>query len=102
MFGLNENCKAIADLVIIENIEQGDNSLCRGGIYIPSMAVEAEKIVKGKVISLGPEAKKEGLNIGDIVLYDKHSIHSELSTGTEKVGETVITRVENVIAIVND
>jgi chaperonin GroES len=47
-------------------------TLTKGGIIIPSTA--KEKPIKGRVISVGPGKKDEGMELreGDLVLYAKH------------------------------
>jgi co-chaperonin GroES (HSP10) len=103
-YKLDENTRALGDLVIIQNVVQDVTRYTHDGIYIPNQYMENNKAVKGKVLSLGPKAAEEGLQVGDIVLYDKHSIFAQegATVGTEKENKIVITRVENVIGIVEE
>jgi len=98
MFGMDETTRATGDLVILKNVAQG-RSLFRGGIHLPFAPMENEKMVKAIVLSVGPDAAKEGITVGDKVFYDKHSIFSEKKVGTDDEGEVVITKVENIIGI---
>lgn len=103
MYKLAENSKALNDLVIIQNVKQDENRYKRFGIdFIPDV-IENFKMVKGKVLSVGSLAKKENINKDDVVLYDKHSVFAEFGRrgkGTEVEGEIVITKVENIIGVV--
>jgi co-chaperonin GroES (HSP10) len=96
---LKRDSVPLGDKVILEIVESRKQE--RGGIIIPQhVEEENNKLVKGKVISLGEEAKKEGIDVGSVVLFDKHSVFSDRTTGYETVGQLVITKVENIIVIV--
>ena len=103
MHKLTENSRAINDLVIIQNVKQDENRYKRYGLEFLDEVIENFKAVKGKILSVGKLAEKENINKGDIVLYDKHSVFAEVGKrgkGTEKEGEIVITKVDNVIGVV--
>jgi co-chaperonin GroES (HSP10) len=97
---LTKTSRAVGDLVIIEILKQRKKRLLFDGVYIPLQYTENNKLVRGKVLSVGPKAQSENINVGDEVLYDKHSIYSQFGgKGTEKEGDIVITKVENVIGL---
>lgn len=103
MIGLTEKSIALNDLVIIQNVKQDENRYKQYGLEFIDSVIENFKLVKGKVISVGQKALKENINVGDIVLYDKHSVFAlagKGSKGSEKEGEIVITKVDNVIGLV--
>lgn len=89
--------KALHDLVSIEIIKQDDDRYKVGSLFLPDNYIENEKLVKGKITSIGTDVKN-GLKVGDIVYFDKHSIFAtEGHKGTDSVGKIVLTKVENVI-----
>jgi co-chaperonin GroES (HSP10) len=90
--------KALHDLVSIEIVEQDKDRYKVGELFLPDRYIENEKLVRGKITSIGTDAVKSGLQLGDIVYFDKHSIYAtEGSKGTDTVGKVVLTKVENVI-----
>lgn len=96
---LTKKSKAINDLVIIEILEQDSNRLQRDGIYIPETATLNCDMLKGKIISVGEQAKKFNVYENDIVLYDKASAYYG---PPEKAGTLIITHVENIICVLNE
>jgi len=98
MHDLTLKSKAVGDLVIIENMVDVDRFF-KGGIHLPKLKLENDRAIKGKVISLGEVARKEGLKEGDVVLYDMWSQFGERGKASDKPGEIVITKVENVLLI---
>jgi hypothetical protein len=91
-------------LVIIETVKQDEGRFMSEGIFIAPQYIENMKLVRGRVLSIGPKAQNEGLAVGDEILYDKTSIFSltgiTARKGTEKEGDLVITKIENVIGLV--
>ena len=71
-------------------------------IHLPADYGENFKVQRAKVVSVGKDAALEGIESDMIVLYDKHATFSANSVGSDKVGELVITRIENIIAIVEE
>ncbi len=63
------NFQPLANRVLIEREEESNKTA--SGIYIPDNA--KEKPLKGKVLAVGPDAKEEGINEGDIVVFAKYS-----------------------------
>jgi co-chaperonin GroES (HSP10) len=93
---ITKKSKAVNDLVIIEILEQEENRLQRGGIFLPETTTVNCEMLKGKIISVGEKAKKFNVKEGDVVLYDKASAYYG---PPEAVGTLVITNVENVICV---
>ena len=75
--------------VIIEKLEKQCEKK-HGDIIIPDSHNKGAELCKGKILSLGAEAKKEGICEGDIILYDYYSVFSDSHP-------YVITNVENII-----
>ena len=69
----------------------------RGDIIIPSSAGLNTRANKAIVVSIGEEAKKdlEGLQLGDVVLYDQLSVFYD----THPI---VVTKCENIICKVEE
>lgn len=95
MYKMNDNTKAVGDKVVLKNLEQNPDRYTVGGIHMP-LNYENCKLVKAMVVSVGPEAEKEGLKPGQVVMYDKHSIFSETGKGTEKEGEVVVCKTHGI------
>jgi co-chaperonin GroES (HSP10) len=98
MHGLDENSVAYGTKVIIKNVPD-DNRFIKGGIYLPQMKLENDRLVKGVVISIGREAMGEGLNVGDVVLYDMWSKFGYRGVASDKVDDFIITNVENIMLV---
>ena len=96
---LNENSTALSDVIIIKIIKQEKIKGIIDGIHIPQKAVANSELVKGEVISVGPDAQHEGIKVGDKILYDRLSAfyNPPLQEGT-----FLVTRVENVIVKFRD
>lgn len=90
--------KAMNDLIIIEIVEQSETRNQRGGIYLPESVTENCDLLKGKIISVGKDAKKFNVKKGDVVLYDKASAYYG---PPETVGTVVITHVDNLIYVLD-
>ena len=82
--------KPLADRVVIE--AQPAETKTAGGIIIPDTA--QEKPQKGKVMAIGTGTKDEEmkLKVGDVVLYDSHSVFYDHHP-------VVVTNFENVVVI---
>jgi co-chaperonin GroES (HSP10) len=91
---LNDDSKALNDLVIIKIIEQEAGKGIRDGIHIPDAALVNIELIKGEVVDAGPAAKQDGVSVGDVILYDKFSAFYKPPTTP---GTFIITRCGNVI-----
>ncbi len=96
---LTKDSVALGDNVIIEIVEQEANRLQRGGIFLPDVHTVNCELLKGKVVSVGHDAKKFNLNEGEFVLYDKWSAFYK---PPESAGTLIVTKVDNIICIVED
>ncbi len=63
------NFKPLANRVLIEREEEVTTTA--SGIIIPDNA--KEKPLEGKVLAVGPDAKEEGINEGDRVVFGKYA-----------------------------
>jgi chaperonin GroES len=63
------NFQPLANRVLIEREEEVTTTA--SGIIIPDNA--KEKPLQGKVLAVGPDAKEEGINEGDTVVFAKYS-----------------------------
>ena len=63
------NFQPLANRVLVEREEEVTTTA--SGIIIPDNA--KEKPQRGKVLAVGPDAKDEGINEGDIVVFGKYS-----------------------------
>ncbi len=63
------NFKPLANRVLIEREEEVTTTA--SGIIIPDNA--KEKPLQGKVLAVGPDAKEEGINEGDTVVFAKYA-----------------------------
>ena len=68
------NFQPLANRVLVEREEEVTTTA--SGIIIPDKA--KEKPQQGKVIAVGPDAKEEGINDGDTVVFGKYG-GSEIS-----------------------
>ncbi len=59
----------LKDRVLVTREEQSNTT--SSGLYIPDTA--KEKPLEGKVIAVGPDAKKDGISIGDTVVFANFS-----------------------------
>ena len=62
------NFQPLANRVLVEREEEITTTA--SGIIIPDNA--KEKPQQGKVVAVGPDAKEEGINDGDIVVFGKY------------------------------
>lgn len=63
------NFQPLANRVLIEREEEVTTTA--SGIIIPDNA--KEKPLQGKVLAVGPDAKEEGINEGDTVVFAKYA-----------------------------
>ena len=63
------NFQPLANRVLVEREEEVTTTA--SGIIIPDSA--KEKPLQGKAIAVGPDAKDEGINEGDTVVFGKYS-----------------------------
>jgi len=61
--------KPLKDRVLVEREEQSNTTA--SGLFIPDTA--KEKPLEGKVIAVGPDAKEDGISVGDIVVFANFS-----------------------------
>jgi len=59
----------LKDRLLVKREEQSNQTA--SGLYIPDSA--KEKPLEGKVIAVGPEAKEDGINVGDTVVFANFS-----------------------------
>ena len=93
------NLKPLGDRLIVEPIEQED--MTASGIVLPETA--KEKPMQGKVLAIGPGARKEDgsriamdVSTGDTVLYAKYS-GTEVKLESKKY---LILKETDILAIV--
>lgn len=91
---LNPKSRALSDNVIIEILPQDNSKNKVGNIILPEKTTLNMDMLKGRISSLGPEAKRMGLKTGDIILYDKWSAYYK---PPETPGTFIITKIENII-----
>jgi len=63
------NFQPLANRVLVEREEEVTTTA--SGIIIPDNA--KEKPLQGKVLAVGPDAKEEGINEGDVVVFGKYA-----------------------------
>jgi len=63
------NFQPLANRVLVEREEEVTTTV--SGIIIPDNA--KEKPLQGKALAVGPDAKEEGINEGDTVVFGKYS-----------------------------
>ncbi len=63
------NFQPLANRVLVERKEEENKTA--SGIIIPDNA--KEKPLQGTVLAVGPDAKEEGINEGDVVVFGKYS-----------------------------
>jgi chaperonin GroES len=92
------NLKPLGDRLIVEPIEQEETTV--SGIILPESA--KEKPMKGKVLAVGPGARKDDgsraamdVAVGDVVLYAKYG-GTEIKIDSNKY---LILRESDVLAI---
>jgi len=88
----DKNLTAVGLKVAIRKLEKS-HEIIRDGIYIPETSDAGGRLCKGEIISVGNEASKDGLKIGDIVMFDPYSVFWDTYP-------MVVTNVENVILII--
>ena len=88
----NKRLVATGDKVAIEKLERQRTERMFGDIVVPDYR-PGSSLCKGKVISIGNDAKKFGGKVGDIVLYDTFSVFYDTYP-------TIVTKIENILGIV--
>ncbi len=73
------NFQPLANRVLIEREEEVTTTA--SGIIIPDNA--KEKPLQGKVLAVGPDAKEEGINEGDTVVFGKYAGNEIVLDDTE-------------------
>lgn len=92
---IDKDSVAMGDTAIIEIIEQPNSARKYGNIFIPGKSSENTALILGMVKSVGHISAKEGMEVGDLVFYDKGSAYGH---PPETVGTFIITHMENIIA----
>ncbi len=59
----------LKDRLLVEREEQSNQTA--SGLYIPDTA--KEKPLEGKVVAVGPDAKEDGISVGDKVIFANFS-----------------------------
>jgi co-chaperonin GroES (HSP10) len=98
-YPLDEKSVAMGTRVILKIIDQGDEAKKYGDIHIPDKHYINIEMLKAEVVSIGNEAISEGLQKGDIVVYDRYAAYGK---PPRKEGIFVIIDVENIIAIIEE
>jgi len=92
---LDKKLTAVEDKVVIRKMEKYHQRVTKEGIVIPEKVDAGGNLCKGKVESIGPLATKEGLKVGDVVLFDHFSTFGETYP-------ICITKIENIICVVDE
>tara|TARA_R110002020_G_scaffold90534_28_gene220525 strand:+ start:2961 stop:3290 length:330 start_codon:yes stop_codon:yes gene_type:complete len=98
-YKLDENSIAIGRHVILKIVEQDTNSKKYGDILIPDKHYINIEMLKAEVVSVGPDAKSEGLNLGDNVIYDRFAVFGK---PPRTAGIFVVIDIGNIIAIIEE
>ena len=85
--------KPLGNRVLIKREEQSNTTA--SGIIIPDSA--KEKPFQGEVIAVGQEAKEDGINEGDIVVFGKYKI-TEITVDNE---DLLILNSEDIYGILD-
>lgn len=93
---LTDESVALNTAVIIRIVEQDEAKQQVGGIYLPDEVIENCELVKGVVVSIGDEAARWNVKVGDTVFYDRYSAFYNPPV---RPGVLIVTNVENVIGI---
>ena len=73
------NLQPMADRVLVKPMEKEE--MTKSGIYLPDTA--KEKPLEGKVIAVGPDAKEDGINVDDTVVFANFTGMEIMIEGTE-------------------
>lgn len=92
-FEFDKIMKATGDKVVIKRLER-QHEHKYGDLIIPDFTPDAN-LNKGVIISIGRDADKYGLKVGDMVLYDSFSVFYDTFP-------IVVTKIENVIGRVDE
>ncbi len=82
----------LKDRLLILREEQSNQTA--SGLYIPDTA--KEKPLEGKVIAVGPDAKEDGINVDDTVVFANYSGMEVTIEGTEYL----ILKSEEVLGLI--
>ena len=93
--------RPLGDRVIVEPVEEGDQTFAGGMLVLPDTA--KEKPQQGKVLAIGPEVEVEdedgkvvGPEVGDLVIYAKYA-GTTFKTGLGE--EMLILRVDDILGV---
>ncbi len=70
---LTEESKAVGSYVIIRIIKQPNSARKYGNIFLPGEHILNSQLIVGEIHDSGPDALIEGMNVGDLVFYDRLS-----------------------------
>jgi co-chaperonin GroES (HSP10) len=88
-----KNLKPLGYNVCITKLNEDEDIVVQGGIFIPNKATENHKLIIGKIEGVGPLAEEEyGLKVGMNVYFDKWS------TSGEKMNPTIV-HAQNIVLI---
>ncbi len=71
----------LKDRLLVKREEQSNQTA--SGLYIPDSA--KEKPLEGKVVAVGPEAKEDGISVGDTVVFANYSGQEIVIEGEENL-----------------
>lgn len=98
-YRLDENSVALDKYVILKIVSQGEKAKKYGDIHMPENHYVNMEMLKGEVVSVGHAAQHEGLEKGDIVVYDRYAT---FGNPPREEGIFVIIDIDNIIAIVEE
>lgn len=75
--------RALNFVVVLKEIENVNET--SSGLNISSSVDKNEKYRKAIVVSIGTECPKDGIQLGDTVMYDKHKANPLTQNGIEYV-----------------
>ncbi|MDF1514703.1 MAG: co-chaperone GroES [Anaerolineae bacterium] len=93
--------RPLGDRVIVEPVDEGDQTFAGGMLVLPDTA--KEKPQQGKVLAIGPEVEVEdedgkviGPQVGNLVIYAKYA-GTTFKTGMGD--EMLILRVDDILGV---
>jgi len=86
--------EATGNKVVLEKQEYS-HATTYGDIILPDAYDRSSRLCKGKIMSIGSQARCLNLNVGDMVLYDTFSVFYDTYP-------LVVTKVENIIVRFNE
>lgn len=75
--------RALNFVVVLKEIENVNET--SSGLNISSSVDKNEKYRKAIVVSIGTECPKDGIQLGDTVMYDKHKANPLTQNGVEYI-----------------